>query len=107
MSTWRIFKTEIDSDVELIEQIVMSTVCVHNFGIMLNDERSNKYIPKQLVDHEVNGVMIRGTWRKDNAELDQINTQLGRHYSAAAVQYRNDFFITTGSVPWQHNAINK
>lgn len=109
VAVWRIFKTEIDADVDLVEQIVMSTACLHNFRLILNDEKSEKYVPKKFLDYEKNGVNVSGTWRKADAELFQIAPQMG-HSSATAVQNRNelaDFFLTAGAVPWQHSMINK
>ncbi|XP_037042914.1 uncharacterized protein LOC119079227 isoform X2 [Bradysia coprophila] len=110
VATWRIFKTEIDAQVELIEQLVMSAACLHNFRLIMNDERSNQYTPRHFFDHEVNGVNIPGTWRDEDVELCQIASQHGRHSSAKAVQFRNelaDFFLTSGAVPWQHSQIDK
>lgn len=87
----------------------MSTACLHNFRLMLNDEKPNKYIPKNFLDNDTNGVNVPGTWRQTDSELFQIASQLGRHSSATAVQNRNDlaeFFLTAGAVPWQHSMIN-
>lgn len=77
---------------------------------MSNDEKPNKYVPRNFLDSEKNGVIVPGTWREADDELFQVAPQLGRHSSASAVQNRNDladFFLTTGAVPWQHNMINK
>lgn len=109
VATWRIYKTEIDADLDLIDQIVMSTACLHNLRLILN-ERRNNYIPADFFDEERNGSFVPGEWRKTDSELFQIAPQSGRHSSAEAVRTRNElaeYFLTAGAVPWQHEMINK
>lgn len=93
VAVWRIFKTEIDAHLDLIDQIVMSAACLHNFRLILNDERKDSYISPNFLDAEVNGTTVPGQWRETDSELSQIAPQSGRHASAEAVRNRNELPI--------------
>lgn len=110
MSVFRIFKTEIDMDIHSIDNVIMSALCLHNFRLMDN-ERNGIGIPDGLVDSEINGTIVDGSWRRSNDTLDQISPQLGRHASMSAVRIREEistFFISReGEVPWQYSILDK
>lgn len=72
VSVFRVFKTEIDMDVDNVDNLIMSTLCLHNFRLMEN-EKIGVGLPDGLVDREVDGVVIDGSWRKKNDTFDQIN----------------------------------
>lgn len=105
VSVFRIFKTEIDMDLNTIDYLIASTLCLHNFRLM-----ENTNIPVGVVDSEVNGVRIDGAWRENNETLDQIDTQQGRHATMSATNLRLDlasFLVSKdGEVPWQYNKYN-
>lgn len=62
---WRIFKSTIKADTSLVESIIESCVCLHNW---LQGKNSN-YITADLVDHERNGKIIPG---KINIYLERV-----------------------------------
>lgn len=58
VAKWRIFKTAINADVLLVENIVTACVCLHNW---LRAKNSN-YVSNHLIDHEVNGNFVPGKY---------------------------------------------
>lgn len=97
---FRIFRTTIIADVPLVESTINSCVCIHNWL-----KNKSRYINNGLVDKEIDGKLIPGSWRSVNSlqSLQPIN----RNPTNEAKQIRDNFakyFNTVGSVPWQNNS---
>lgn len=58
---WQIYHSPITAEPNTVDAIIKCTAVLHNF---LTDEGS-KYINKNYVDHETNGVLVPGQWRRD------------------------------------------
>lgn len=58
---WRIFHTDITAEPETVDNIIRATVYLHNF---LCSEGST-YLNKAYVDHERNGIVVDGIWRRE------------------------------------------
>lgn len=105
VSIFRIFKTEIDMDLQTLDYLILSAMCLHNYRLM---EHEN--LPVGLVDHEINGKIVEGSWRKNKDTLDQIDIQQGRHDSLQATNIRFElasFLVSKdGEVPWQYSIID-
>lgn len=97
---FRIFRTAINADVTLIESITMSCVCLHNWL----REKNSDYIAHDLVDHEVNGKLVEGSWRRLKNGFQPLN-QISTTVSKATRNRFSHYFSTAGSVSWQLNKI--
>lgn len=58
---WQIFHTSITAEPTTVDDIIKCTVVLHNY---LTDEGS-KYINREYIDHEINGILVEGHWRRD------------------------------------------
>ncbi|XP_028516516.1 uncharacterized protein LOC114575585 [Exaiptasia diaphana] len=102
---WRIFRRPIKANVDLVELIVQSTVCLHNY-LRLTENAS--YTPEGFIDCESsNGEVDPGDWRKeavDDGGMRVLNRICGNRYGFEARCVRDDFkeyFNAEGQVPWQ------
>lgn len=100
---FRIFRTTIIADVSLVESITQACVCLHNW---LREKNTN-YISYGLVDQEVNGQIIPGSWRQQNNGMQSLQP-LNQNSTTVSKITRDRFskyFSTEGSVEWQLNKI--
>lgn len=84
------------------ELVVMACIYLHNF---LRKERSSRdiYSPTDLFDNEIEGKLVRGTWREDIQSYSAFTPmeRVGRS-PRFAEENRNEFaeyFSTIGAVP--------
>lgn len=61
VARWQIYHSPITAEPSTVDAIIKCTAVLHNF---LTDEGS-KYINRDYVDHEVNGIVVPGRWRDD------------------------------------------
>jgi len=63
-SVFRVFRKPMLLEPKKAELVVMACVYLHNF---LRKEKSSRdiYSPTDLIDHEVEGQLVRGTWREE------------------------------------------
>lgn len=104
-SKWRIFRAPIKADVDLVDDIISSCVCLHNW---LRNSKCNQYFHKNLVDVEVNGAIQEGSWRSCNNNFINLRPSQKRNTYKEAKQTRlkfKEFFTSDDSVPWQWNII--
>lgn len=100
-SRFRVFLSPICVDPDKVEQILLATICLHNYLI---DKHT---VPALLVDQEDDEHrVIPGTWRADGSSCFQAppaTTQ--KNYSRIAKRQRdlltNYFVSPAGRVPWQ------
>lgn len=97
---FRIFRTTIIADLELVESITNCCVCIHNWLRVKN----TTYIDKGLVDEDINGKLVPGSWRGSDSwrSLNPTN----RNPTNESKQIRDSFaeyFNTGGAVYWQNN----
>ncbi|KAJ8914321.1 hypothetical protein NQ315_011308 [Exocentrus adspersus] len=105
---WRIYRKPMICDVSTAENIVKSTVCLHNF-INKND-REGQYVAPGYVDYEnSSGDVIHGAWRKElqneNA-LRNISRTGANTFGRNAGHVRDmfaEYFCNEGAIPWQWN----
>lgn len=96
---FRIFRTTINADLTLVESITQSCVCLHNWLRAKNTD----YISTGLVDSEVDGKVIPGSWRDLEHVWQPLQTR-NLNSTTAAKKIRDRFsqyFSNAGSVPWQ------
>ena len=94
---------------EKVTEIVLASVCLHNFLQIASDQ---EYMPVGCVDTEDARThqVVEGDWRR-NIHLDAmqpIEHQGSNNYSTDAKQVRDSFkvyFNTVGAVEWQDNMI--
>lgn len=89
---WRIFRTQIHASLKLTEQIIVSTVCLHNW---LRSQQAIKFIKYTDIDN--------------NSETN-FRPLENRHFNSTnlAKETRNNFakyFNNEGAVEWQINMI--
>ena len=92
---WRIFRTAIKANVDLVESIVKSTVCLHNY-LRLTDNAS--YTPEGFIDSEdSSGQIIPGDWRKevDNGGMVAMS-RIGSNRFVVKKSIISIFFILSG-----------
>ena len=87
-----------------MDHIVKAICVLHNFLITTN---SLRYFQTVLVDREVDGSIIPGTWR-NSSSLRQAGNLSGNAASTNAIQVRNmfmEYFSGPGAVPWQNLSV--
>ena len=102
---WRIFRTTINAEVELVERITHSCVFLHNW--LMQRKSNGCYFNENIVDHEVNNVLVPGSWREEENHLLPLEvTNSVRNPATAAKNLRMrfaDYFVGSGAVEWQSN----
>lgn len=107
---WRIFRSPIQADIDLVDKITLAAVYLHNFLLMEEDSVSphqRVYCPPGFVDSEVNGVLVEGMWRRESVPVKTFlpigsqgsNNQTGSQSSVR--EKLSQFFMTDGAVDWQ------
>lgn len=104
-AVFRVFRKPMLLEPQKAELIVMTCVYLHNF---LRKEKSTRdiYSPTDLIDHEIEGRLVDGTWRQDiqtNSAFTPME-RIGRRSSRSAEEIRDEFaeyFSSIGAVPWQ------
>jgi len=104
-AVFRVFRKPMLLEPKKAELVVMACVYLHNF---LRKEKSSKdiYSPTDLIDREIEGHLISGTWRQDvqsNSAFTPME-RVGRRSQRSAEENRDEFseyFSTVGAVPWQ------
>lgn len=84
---WRILHTNIQVSPKNVDKIVLATVVLHNY-LML--DKTCGYFEESLVDHEKNGVIIRGTWRQASESQPSIRISHANRSSASAFAVRDE-----------------
>ncbi|KYN18123.1 hypothetical protein ALC57_09573 [Trachymyrmex cornetzi] len=116
VSRWRIFRKSICMNPNMVDKIVMATICLHNFLKTINDTRpedNELYCPPSFIDVEqADGNIIPGTWRNEHSAGVQYIRPTSAHRSTAqAYKQRDDiadyFLMPACEVPWQNEYINR
>lgn len=113
-SRWRIYRRPICLDISSIDDLIISTVCLHNFLKTKDEERmpgNRTYCDTQSIDRELeNGEVIPGSWR-NNCQPEQLIPSSSHRASRIAMETRDilaDYFITPeGEVQWQYDYIRR
>ena len=106
---WRIFRRPIKSNVNLVENIVKATVCLHNY-LRLTENAS--YTPQGFVDSEdISGNIIPGDWRNSSdLGFKKLRNISGNRYTNESADTRlnlMEYFNNEGSVPWQLDYVRR
>lgn len=106
-SKWRIFRTTINADVEIVESIG-ACVCLHNWLRSKQGQESFTYIAPDLVDrYDASGNLIVGSWRNEENNFISLERSKG-NLNRNGKDVRNAFkqyFNGEGSVDWQESKI--
>lgn len=110
VARWRILQKPIALKLNTVEKIVQAITCLHNYIISTN--LPNNYFHDGMVDREVAGELISGSWRDEIKENGFINS-LGRvganTGTAVAMRQRETlarYFVSEeGSIPFQWERI--
>lgn len=113
VARWRILKTCLEVSLNNVDNIVKASICVHNYCLIeqensLVHQQKYAYVTPQLVDTEINGETVKGNWRTEGCDLDQIRCSRDRNPTIIAKENRDEmaeFFMNEGEVPWQWNVI--
>lgn len=112
---WRVFRRPICLDLKAVDQIVISTVCLHNF-LKTQDEKcvpeKRLYCPSHFIDSELeNGKIIGGTWRDEQMQSQQIRPTNAHRATRNAIEQRDilgDYFVSqAGEIPWQYDYVRR
>jgi DDE superfamily endonuclease len=104
---WRIFHTPIDADLELVKQITLTSVILHNFLVMKKDMNG------MTVDHTEGDVTVPGSWSdivQGDTGMSNLGNQGSNNYSVNASEIRqnfNDYFLDEGKVGWQEAHVSR
>lgn len=102
---FRILRKPIDVEPAKVIKIVLAICALHNF-LVTNNGCANKD-----VDHEVDGQMVPGLWRRSVVDMEPTPRLNAGRPSENAVNVRlrlmNHFQSDHGSVPWQINSISR
>lgn len=102
-AVFRVFRKPMLLEPKKAELVVMACVYLHNF---LRKEKSSRdiYSPTDLIDHEIDGHVVDGTWRQDMNSSFRPIQRVARKSPRIAEEIRNEFaeyFLSNGAVPWQ------
>jgi hypothetical protein len=107
---FRVFKQPISLKVSTTKTMVLATVCLHNFLRSKSLDSDEEF---DSVDHEdtISGTITPAIWRNcENASgLQPLGRTPPSGISSKAKAVREalaDYFMTTGSVPWQWRLLN-
>ncbi|XP_031329831.1 protein ALP1-like [Photinus pyralis] len=88
---------------ETAELVVMTTILLHNY---LRTHSPNLYAPVGLLDNEMEGNLIEGSWRKEGdmtSMLPLINVpRRSTNYCSRIRDEIADYFIKEGFLEWQN-----
>ncbi|KAJ8910068.1 hypothetical protein NQ315_004961 [Exocentrus adspersus] len=111
---WRIYRKPISLNPDAVNNIILATVCLHNFLITENNKelQQHLYCPPTLIDQELeNGDLIQGEWRNEPNILQDISNIGPHRATTAAYEQRDilaDYLLTpNGEVPWQIEYIRR
>lgn len=112
MAKWRIYNRPIAANLQTIEDIVLGTVCLHNF-LKKSEERlpnhQRNYCPTSYIDYEDDdGNILPGEWRRDGAALPSVSIAGSNTNSQNAANLRahfKNYFLNEGAVPLQWDRI--
>lgn len=103
---WRIFRTMIDGDLELVKLITLTTVILHNYLISKSDLNSI------TVDRDDGGELIEGNWREETRNdngLLPLGSQGSNNYTQDAAKIREQFLSyvlsDAGMLSWQERHV--
>ncbi|XP_035706941.1 protein ALP1-like [Folsomia candida] len=104
---WRIFHSVIEADVDLVKQITLSAVILHNY--LMNKKDFNNITPDRFEDGRVQHGNWRDTVQNDNGMI-QIPRQGTNNYTQYSAQVRNhfrDYFNSEdGPLSWQDHHVD-
>lgn len=113
---WRIFRRAICANPNVVTQLVLAAMCLHNFLKIKNDEKAllqQRYCYPQFVDRETERHLIEGEWRQESQD-DHIKLigHVGAHRSTREAYAMRDtlssyFMTAAGEVPWQYEYIRR
>ncbi|XP_017469178.1 PREDICTED: uncharacterized protein LOC108361139 [Rhagoletis zephyria] len=66
---WRVLHKPIHAAPKNVDKIILATIVLQNY-LML--DRDPNYFNENLVDHEVNGSLIPGTWRDTDTSMNSV-----------------------------------
>eukprot|EP00795_Rhopilema_esculentum_P007854 gene7854-13732_t len=111
---WRVFGRTIEANPENSVTITKACIALHNYLAKTDFQNTPKarYVPPTLVDQELQGDVVPGTWREIQANSIRAINRVGSNMSSKqATKYREqlkDFFLTDeGSVPWQETVVRR
>lgn len=100
---WRIFRTTIKANVSTVESIIESSVCLHNW---LRQDENSGYITPGLVDSDINGRTVFGSWRREESLTCLERTQINPTFAAKKIrEILTAHFVGSGVVEWQWDKI--
>lgn len=104
-SKWRIFRTPINGNTDLVELIVQAATSLHNYLLLTEN---SKYLPTGFVDsYDQSGELIAGQWRNEPSGEGVVNLppqglgRIGENAKAARDKFCQYVNSAEGSVPWQ------
>ena len=110
----RVFGRTIEANPENGVTITKACIVLHNYLAKTDYQNTPKtrYVPPTLVDQELQGDVVAGTWREIQADSIRAINRVGSNMSSKqATKYREqlkDFFLTDeGSVPWQETVVRR
>lgn len=107
VAKFRIFERPIPLMPEKVTSLVRTAVVLHNW---LRKTTPSAYTPRGSVDIEDidTGEILYGYWRQVTSATERLEMHGSNNYSREAAGIRNgyaDYFMTSGAVPWQMDAI--
>ena len=104
---WRIYFTIINLDPKHVENIIFTTLILHNM-LIKSSFSANVYRPAFFADTILeNGEIVAGEWRDNQSNDSLYELQVprsGHNASIAAKSVREtfmDYFVSDGAVEWQ------
>ncbi|XP_023312981.1 protein ALP1-like [Anoplophora glabripennis] len=102
-SVFRVLRKPMLLEPAKAEIVVMSVIVLHNY---LRTHSRNLYTPPGSLDHEVNGVIIEGTWRNDEGMTSMRHLRNAPKRSSSYVneirKEISEYCINEGVLPWQN-----
>lgn len=98
---WRIFRTTINAHPEMVELIIETCVCLHNY-LRLGEDSVFGLVDEELATH-----IKPGAWRSMESNLLSLerNTTNSNNKAKALRDRFAQYFVNEGSVDWQLDRI--
>lgn len=103
---WRILRRSLCCSPANAEVIVKATICLHNY-LLVKQGVGGHYCPRDLLDHEEDGIFQPGTWRNEGTlpHMQELHRIGSNNSGRTVVNLRNilrDYVNSDeGQVEWQ------
>lgn len=106
VSRWRVFLGTVESEPDLLTDMIKAAVCLHNF--LMTD---TAYCPDEYGDKQCGDTVREGEWRHSVTQIGGQTQPAATRPTSSAMAMRDeiaDYFMSAaGSLPWQLKVVRR